>query len=575
MSPEKRIQFFIDQKVSARDGTKLSVDVILPQGSGQFPTLLSRNPYESNSQRHLERAYWWAKNGYAFVSGDCRGRYESEGLFYPQLPDGSDGYDTLAWIACQPWSNGKIGTVGPSYSGGVQWKTAPLGSPHLSAMAAHVYGENRFRDLHYLGGAFQLALSLMAALTFETNLATASFGGVFDQGRLFRHLPLIDLDVQLIGKKISWWRDWLEHPVYDQFWSELDSTKKYKEIDVPVFMRCGWFDAFPSGMFRLWQGLKTHGKTKRSRQYPRLLMGPWSHQEPISSRLGDLEFGSNSYLNLIEEEKRWFDFWLCDIENGISDEPPLKLFLMGANEWRLENEWPLKRTLFTPFFFHSGGQANSLNGDGLLSTEKPGNEKTDHFTYDPNDPVPSIGGNLSTSSWSWTISAEEPLVPGPVDQRVIEKRDDILVYTTEELQLDLEVTGPVVVILFAASSAPDTDFTAKLIDVYPHSASIVMAEGIIRARYREGFLKTELIQPNTIYQYKIELYPTSNLFKKGHRIRVDISSSNFPRFSRNLNTGEDVATGTRMQSANQTIYHDHLHPSHIILPIIPVKNKKI
>jgi putative CocE/NonD family hydrolase len=272
---------------------------------------------------------------------------------------------------------------------------------------------------------------------------------------------------------------------------------------------------------------------------------------------------------LVEEEKRWFDYWLKGIDNGVMDEPPIKIFVMGANEWRFEKEWPLARTLVTPYYLHSDGSANSLNGDGRLSLRKPAEEPADRYDYDPDQPVPSIGGNLSTVSWSWTETGHEVTIAGPVDQRVIERRQDVLVYTGEVLDTNIEVTGPVEVILYAASSAQDTDFTARLVDVFPSGQSIVMAEGIIRARYRNGYDKTELLEPRVVQKYSIELYPTSNVFKKGHRLRVDISSSNFPRFARNLNTGEDVATGTRMQVAHQTVFHSSEHPSHIVLPIVP------
>ena len=569
MSSENRIRLLIDQKVRVRDGVRLSVDVFLPPGAGPFPAILTRNPYESNSPDNLERGAWWADRGYVFVSADCRGRYESEGTFYPHHPDGKDGFDTLEWVAGQPWCNGAVGTTGMSYGGAVQWELAALGSPHLKAMAAHVYGENRFRDLHYIGGAFQLTLSLLAAITFSTNLSTTSCARVFDNGRTLRELPLIDLDVVTIGKQIPWYRDWLTHHTYDEYWNEIDTADKYDRIDAPVFMRGGWFDAFSPGMFRLWQGMTRRGKTERARRNQKLLVGPWAHVEPDGTRLGDLDFGPSAYIESVAEEKRWFDHWLRGIDNGVADEPPIKIFVMGENVWRYENEWPLERARLAPYYLHSGGSANSAAGDGVLSPEKPGEEPPDRFDYDPDRPVPSIGGNLSTGAWVWTTTAADPIIPGPIDQRIIERRDDVLVYTTETLLEDLEVTGLLEVILYAASSAPDTDFTARLVDVYPTGEAIVMAEGIIRARYRNGVEETQLLVPGEVERFRIELYPTSNVFRRGHRIRLDVSSSSFPRFSRNLNTDEDIATGTRIEVAHQTIEHSTAHPSHVLLPIIP------
>ena len=566
---EDRVRFLIDQRVPMRDGTNGSVDVILPPGDGPFPAILLRTPYESDNQRSLERGVWWAERGFAFVPADCRGRYEAEGSFYPYHPDGPDGHDTLEWIAAQPWSNGKIGTAGGSYGGLFQWQLAPLGSPHLTAMAAHVICDDYYSDVHYIGGAFQLGLSLLSSVTFMTNMPIPGFGPIFDNGRVFRHLPLIDMDIETIGKEIPWYRDWLTHSSYDDYWNEIDTSDKYDKIDAPAFIRCGWFDAYPDGTFRLWNGMTKHGKTEKARKSQKVLMGPWTHGEPTGSRLGDLDFGPHSYMEIVQEEKRWFDYWLKGIDNGIMDEPPIKLFVMGTNEWRFENEWPLARTQFTPYYLHGDGRANSVFGDGTLSSQAPGAEPADHFDYDPDRPVPSIGGNLSTASWAWSESGGDPIIAGPVDQRAIERRDDVLVYTSAELEEDVEVTGPLEVVLYAASSALDTDFTARLVDVHPSDRAIVMAEGIIRARFRNGFKKAELLEPGEVQQYRVQMYPTSNVFLKGHRIRVDITSSNFPRFARNLNTGEDVATGTRMEVAHQTVLHSAEYPSHIILPIIP------
>ena len=564
-----RVRFLIDRRVPMRDGVDLSVDITLPAGEGPFPVVFTRTPYESNSLRTLGRGLWWAQNGYAFVSGDCRGRYESEGEFYPYHPDGPDGHDTLEWIARQPWSNGKIGTAGGSYGGLFQWQLAPLGSPHLTAMAPHVIGDDFFSDIYNIGGAFQIGLALGASVIYGTNLAVLDVGEIYDNGGVLGHLPLIDMDVEAIGKEIPWWRDALEHSTYDDYWKQIDQSLHHSKIDAPAFMRCGWFDAYPDGTFRLWKGMTENGKTERARNNQKVLMGPWTHGEPTGTKLGDIDFGAHSYIEIIEEEKRWFDYWLKGIENGVTDEPPIKIFVMGKNEWRFEDDWPLARAQLTPYYLHSGGRANTLSGDGTLSPQAPVEEQPDNYVYDPENPVQSIGGNLSTGGWSWTQGSEYAIVVGPVDQRVLERRDDVLVYTSDVLERDVEVTGNLEVVLYAASSALDTDFTARLVDVYPNSQSMVITEGIIRARYRDGFEKTELLKPGEVYRYRIQLYPTSNVFLKGHQIRVDISSSNFPRFSRNLNTGEDVATGTRMQVANQTILHSSDHPSHIILPIIP------
>ena len=567
--PIHEIRMLYDQKVPMRDGVRLSADVFLPRAQGPFPTILLRTPYESSWTRWIKWAIWWAKRGYAAVSQDCRGRYESEGTFYAYTHDGPDSYDTLEWLAGQSWCDGKIGTWGRSYGGLYQWLLAPLNSPHLTCMAPHVIMDDYFYDYHYVGGAFQLTLSLLAAIVFSTSIPTVQEGSgeLFSNSRFLRSLPLIDMDVRAIGKEIPFWRDWLEHPTYDDYWKALTTTDKYSSIDVPIFQQCGWYDAYPGSTFRNWRGMTEHGKTDRTRRSQKVLMGPWSHGEPTSSRMGDLDFGPSAYVQVNEEELRWYDYWLKGIDNGVMDEPPLNIFVMGANEWRFEQEWPLARTRYTPYYLHSNGRANTLFGDGTLSEEPAGAEPEDRYDYDPQRPVPSIGGNNSTGLL--TQWAEEPIVPGPVDQRSIERRDDVLVYTSAKLEHDLEITGPVEFVLYAASSARDTDFTVKLVDVFPNGYAMNISEGIIRARYRNGYEKMDLLEPGEAQRYDIQLYPTCNIFKKGHRIRLDVSSSNFPRFSRNLNTGEDVATGTRMTIAQQTILHSSTYPSHVLLPVIP------
>jgi hypothetical protein len=510
----------------------------------------------------------WAQRGYAAVSQDCRGRYESEGTFNAYFDDGDDGRDTIEWLANQTWCNGKIGTWGRSYGALTQWRLAPDADPHLTCMAPHAIGDCYFDDYHYVGGVFQLALSLFAAVIFQTNTATLLYeeGAIFNE-RLFRHLPLIDLDVLSIGKEIPFWRDWLQHPTYDEFWHALSPRPTYGQIDVPILQQGGWYDPYAGGIFRMWNGMVQQGKTEHARRNQKVIMGPWTHSEPTSCRLGDVDFGSSAQVWFPELEFPWFDYWLKDIDTGIMDEPPIKLFVMGANQWRFEHEWPLARTQFTPYYLHSNGRANSIYGDGVLSPEPPANEPPDRFDYDPDHPVPTVGGVHSLGYMVQNFP--QPVTVGPVDQRPIERRDDVLVYTTSPLEQDVEVTGPLEMALYAASSALDTDFTVSLVDVFPTGFAIPVAEGIIRARYRHGFDRMDLLQPGEPDEFRIRMYPTSNLFKRGHRIRVHLSSSNFPHFSRNLNTGEDVGTGTRVDIAHQTILHTAQYPSHIVLPIVP------
>jgi putative CocE/NonD family hydrolase len=409
----------------------------------------------------------------------------------------------------------------------------------------------------------------MAAITFSTNVAFAQRGcaHLFGNQRFYRQLPLIDADIAAVGRQIPYFRDWLEHAEDDDYWGAINTEQKLDQIDVPICQQGGWYDAYTASMFRMWNGVRQRGYSERARQNQKIYIVPWTHHIPEGSRLGDLDFGPNAYVDLNQEDLRWFDYWLKGVDNGIMDEPPIRIFVMGANEWRFEREWPLARTVFTPYYLHSGGKANSLAGDGALTPEPPSGAPADRYDYDPDNPVPTLGGNNTT--WTQMKFAADQILPGPIDQRPIERRDDVLVYSSPILEQDLEVTGALEVVLYAASSARDTDFTAKLVDVHPTGPAIHIAEGIIRARYRNGFTQAELLEPGEVAEYHIELAATSNVFLKGHRLRLEISSSNFPRFNRNLNTGENVATGTRWQVARQTILHSSEYPSHIRLPVIP------
>jgi putative CocE/NonD family hydrolase len=567
--PIHDIRFLYDLKVPVRDGARLSADVFLPRGGGSFPVIFLRTPYESLRDTHIDWAVWWARRGYAAVIQDDRGRYESEGVFYAYHDDGRDGHDSLEWIAGQPWCNGKIGMSGRSYGGIVQWQTAPYRSPHLTAIAPQVIMGDYFGDCHRIGGAVQWALTMMAAVTFSTTVALTQKGcaHIFGNSRFFRHLPLIEADVEAIGRPIPFFRDWLEHAVYDDYWRAINTEDRLHEIDVPVCQQAAWFDPYTAAMFRMFKGMRERGFSERARRNQKIYVVPWTHHVPEGSRLGDLEFGPGAYLDLNQEDLRWFDYWLKDIDTGISEEPPVKIFVMGRNQWRFENEWPLARTAFTPYYLHSQGRANSLDGNGTLAPDPPGAEPPDQYDYDPDNPVPTLGGNNST--WTMMKFAAEPVYPGPIDQRPLERRDDVLVYSTPELERDLEVTGPLEVILYAASSARDTDFTAKLVDVYPDGRAIHIAEGILRARHRHSLARVEFLQLGEPELFSIALAPTSNVFARGHRVRLEISSSNFPRFDRNLNTGESIAAGTRIQIARQTVLHSSQYPSHILLPVIP------
>lgn len=550
-----------DCRVPMSDGIRLSADVYLPRAQGPFPAVVQWTPYESTRDRFIAWGVYFAQRGYAAVIVDVRGRYESEGEFVAYHQDGADAFDTLTWAAAEPWCNGRIGTWGRSYGAIVQWQLAPLGHPSLACLSPAVIMDDYFADCHYIGGAFQLALSLGATLIWSTAIGLVtleSAGALFLNERTLRHLPVVDLDVESIGRKVGFWREWLEHQTRDDFWNAV--RHRPEAVTAPILQQAAWYDAYPAAQLRQYSAMNPTVKQK-------LVMGPWSHEEEVERTLGGHDFGTEASRVIRDYELRWYDHWLKDEDTGMLDEPPIDLFVMGENRWRGEHEWPLPGTEYQRWFLRSGGRANTLHGDGRLSPDAPAAEQGDTYSYDPEDPVPTLGGvnSIATMLRHSTLEAR----PGPLDQRPVERRDDVLCYTSDPLERDTEISGPVEMVLYAASSAPDTDFVVRLTDVYPDGRSLVITEGLIRARYRHALEQTELLEPGEPAEYRIRLYDTSNVFMRGHRIRLDVTSSSFPRFSRNLNTGEDVATGTRVAVARQTVLHTAEYPSHVVLPVQP------
>ena len=554
--PTYEVKVEMDVKVPMRDGVQLSTNIYRPDAPGQFPVILIRTPY-SNGDENNGEGHFFAPRGYAVVIQDTRGRFESEGEFDPIFNEALDGYDAQEWAGTQPWSNGKIGTTGGSYVGVTQWLPAPMSNQHLVVMFPMV----TFGNLHqvlYVGGAFQF--STFAGWALGTSATPEEVVQLTRQGfpKLFSHLPLMTLDEDAIGREIPFLRKWLSHPDYGDFWKPVNIRDRYHAIQTPVYNVAGWYDILSEDSLVEFNGVRHSSDSEIARENQHIIIGPWAHGIPTKNgKVGEIDFGEHSLINLQELQLRWFDYWLKGIDTGIKDEPPLRIFVMGENVWRDEQEWPLARTQYTKYYFHSDGKANTLSGDGKLTTELPEKEAPDSYIYDPENPVLTMGGNN--------------LLPpfGPHDQRPIEKREDVLVYTTVELTEDIEVTGPISVELYAETTAKDTDFTAKLVDVYPDDRAINLCDGIIRARYREANKKPTLVEPQKIYQYTIGLTVTSNVFKKGHRIRVELSSSNFPRFDRNPNTGNAFARDAEVIPATQKIYHDAEHPSHILLPVVP------
>jgi putative CocE/NonD family hydrolase len=564
-----------------RDGTTLYADVYRPEVPGRYPVILTRTPYDKDNYGtrvdSLDpiRA---AREGYAVVIQNVRGRYNSEGKFYTFMNEIEDGYDTVEWAATQPWSTGKVGMHGGSYVGATQWLAAVSRPPHLVAIFPSITSHDYYEGWTYQGGAFQLNFALNWSLSLSLanmeNLSR-SLGDLAAEGKVmakaFDHLhdavgflPLKDYPALSAPGLAPYYYDWIKHPENDSYWRQWNIEDRHHTIQVPAYSMGGWYDIFLGGTIRNFVGMRKNGATEEARRGQKLMIGPWFHDSDPGNKTGEVDFGlasDTASFDFHGIKLRWFDHWLKAEENGIIDEAPVRIFVMGTNVWRDEGEWPLSRTSYVNYYLHSDGNANTLNGDGSLSPEAPGDERWDVFLYNPVNPVPTRGGGLCCH--------EAAYPPGAFDQREVESRADVLVYSTPPLERDLEVTGPVTVTLWAASSAVDTDFTAKLVDLCPCGGAINLIDGIIRARYRESTTQAKLIQPDEVYEYKIDLWATSNLFKAGHCIRLEISSSNFPRFDRNPNTGNALGEDTALRPASQMVLHNSRYPSCVTLPVIP------
>ena len=574
--------------VPMRDGTCLATDVFRPDAPGRFPVLVNRGPYGKDDYVAApDHSVWFfPTHGYVVLSQDCRARFESEGDYYnPLFQEVQDGYDTVEWAARQPWSNGRVGTTGQSYLGATQYTLAtnnPL-PPHLQAMAP-VSASSDFHQswVYHTGGAMEwgwmvpyaihkgrntlqrLGRDDLLAQMDEYVLEPGNFGRPLSD-EWFRHLPLRDW-IGRLKETAPYFGEYFDQEPDGPYWWKLNLLHHLDGIKIPMFHVSSWYDIFLEGALNAYQVISDRGGSELARRNQRLLVGPWAHIRPYtratSGDTGDIDFGPEAAIELHDHLRRWFDHWLKDVDNGIMDEPPVYLFVMGDGgvgngRWRHENEWPLARTHYTRYYLHSGGAANTRAGDGSLSNVPPGDESSDSYVYDPADPAPTLRGNTL-------------MIPhGVQDQRPAEDRPDVLVYTSDPLDSDLELTGPIVVKLYAASSALDTDFTAKLVDVRPDGYAHNLQDGIVRARYRTSARQPSFIDPGRVYEYTIDLWATSHVLKEGHRLRVEISSSNFPRFDRNPNTGAPLGEDDRLEAAEQTVHHSAEYPSHIVLPVIP------
>lgn len=538
--------------VMMRDGVTLRADVYRPRTDGKYPVILERTPYDKRAG--VGFGLKAASQGYVYVVQDVRGRNASGGDWYPFRYEIQDGYDTVEWAAALPYSNGKVGMFGGSYVGATQMLAAVAAPPHLAGIMPVVTASNYHAHWAYQGGAFEqlLAQAWSSALALDTLQRRA--GGTalpthWDLRNPPAEYPLLDPGPS--AGLAPYYFDWIKHPTYDAYWKQWSIEEQFSRIQVPALHVAAWYDLFQDGSIRNYTGIQRRGAGAAARKGQRLVIIPGGHAG-AGQKIGDVDFGKDATLDTWALGLRWYDFLLKGADNGMAAEKPVRLFLMGKNVWRDEEDWPLARAVPTRFFLRSGHN---------LSRGAPSSEPADQYVYDPSDPTPTHGGAV--------LGDTAHFPPGPLDQRTVESRPDVLVYTTPAFDQDTEVTGPISLELFVSSSAVDTDFTAKIVDVWPNGFAQNLTDGILRARYRTSMEKPEFMKPGETYKLIVNLWSTANVFLPGHRLRLEIASANFPRFDRNLNTADSPETGTAYVKATNRIYHDKEHPSALVVPIVP------
>lgn len=548
----QNIRMLPNVSVHMRDGVILAADVYLPAQMGRFPVLLERSPYGKAGGK--SEGVYFASHGYVVVVQDTRGRYDSDGAWYAFVHEPDDGQDTIAWAARQSWSNGKVVTIGESYNAMVQWLAATRNNPALAGMIAGFGPSDLYSTTVYPGGAFKLGMMSWALQTARhTLLGVNTF---LDWPKLLRHLPVSEA-LDETGFHQPFYNDWLNHPSYDDYWRSMGWTGVPKNFNVPAFLYGGWYDLFQKGGMEDFQGVeRVAGAAARGAE--RLVWGPWGHGQ-YGPKIGDMDFGKQIVVEMRPRELRWLDHYIRGVANGAERDPRVDLFVLGRNEWQQISDWPPPDAKPVRFYLAGSGRANTLNGDGTLAASPAAQEALDKFTYDPADPVPTHGGGNSPG-----------LIPGlwgVRDQQPVEERSDVLVYTSHPFSHDVEAAGRATVHLFASSDARDTDWTAKIIDVAPSGYAMNLTDSILRARYRNSFENPELMNPGEVYEFVLDAGFTDNVFLAGHRLRLEISSSNFPAYSLNTNTGNQPEKDADFKVAHQTIYHGPGRASYLELHI--------
>lgn len=553
--PPPPIRQIFDVRTRMRDGVELSSDVWLPRAPGKYPVLLLRTPYLKTmpEANHPEWGRYFAERGYAFVVQDVRGRGDSDGEFNFFFQEGRDGYDSIEALARQPWANGRVCMLGVSYWATTQWLAARERPPSLVCIAPTSPAGEYLNELPAIGGAFMMMWSLQWINDTSGRISQGPNMETLDWAHIFSHRPLLTMD-EALGRRMPLYREFLQHPTMDAYWRRLQFTPQdFRRIDIPVLTVTGLFDGDQTGALFYWKGLRAHAKTPASDRF--LVIGPWTHIQSFlggAEKIGELELSPDAIIDNKAMHLAFFDRYLKGSTDSL-DFPRARIYVTGANEWRSYDDYPLREAKTRRLFFASAGKANGAQGDGkLLSHKSAKGAPADEYLYDPHNPVP----------FSWDSGS---------DRREIQSRPDVLVYTSEPLDRPLEVIGPVSVELFAASDAKDTDFTAVISDVQPDGRALYLGSkpvGIIRARYRDGMDQEKLLTPGKVERYTISLGDLAHAFQPGHRIRVEISSSAFPMYNPNQNTGNPVATDTEWRKANQRIFHDDTYPSALVLSVV-------
>lgn len=548
--PEYGIKFLGTFQVKMKDGINLATDIILPSDlpdGVKVPAILIRTCYGKANQKSK---YFYARYGYAVIIQDVRGREESEGEWSPNVNEISDGGDTLDWIADQSWCDGNIGMIGPSYLGYVQWAAAANGNPHLKALISQVNAGSPFIDVPRKGGAL---LSGMLAWSFamaDRKINVDAFTRD-DWDEVLEIRPIKQIPSNALGKEVPFWNEWIDHENNDEYWKKADWSLHEDKINVPALLISGWYDDNGEGTSQAWAMNK-----KNMRQNQKMILGPWRHRFNVSRDIHNIQFGLNAIRYDLEYQYiRWFDHFLKGIENGVKKEPSVDYYVVGENVWKQDSDWPPVNSSETGFYFHSNGNANASIGDGALKLEKPGKQIADQYIFDPKNPAPHL------------IDMSENELAVPENYKDMELREDVLIFTSEPLKEDLEVAGELKAVLYAASSARDTDWVIRLTDVDEEGNSIRLSDGLIRARYRESFSEPKLLEPFKVEKYVIKMSKIANIFKKGHCIRVQVTSGAKNYIFPNPNTGNKVSDDTETIVAIQKVYHDAEYPSHVVLPV--------